>query len=150
MRIIIDGDACPVKAEAIDVARQLQVEVIIVSDYSHYSLLDSEDFVRYIYVDQGADNADFEIFQIVDAKDWVITQDYGLANLLLSKCQVIHHNGQLYSQDNIAALLAQRHYHQQLRRNKQRHAGPAPFTKLDRRNFHQKFYDYLKQAKEEN
>lgn len=42
--------------------------------------------------------------------DIVITQDYGLASMLLSKgCIVLHHAGYEYTKDNINQLITSRH-----------------------------------------
>ncbi len=41
--------------------------------------------VETIYVDSGADAADYRIMQLAQKEDLIITQDYGLASLALAK-----------------------------------------------------------------
>ena len=54
-----------------------------------------------IYVDSGADAADYRIMQLAK-EDLIVTQDYGLASLALAKgCIVLHHKGYKYTNDNI-------------------------------------------------
>ena len=62
-----------------------------------------------IYVDSGADAADYRIMQLAK-EDLIVTQDYGLASLALAKgCIVLHHKGYKYTNDNIEQLLQTRY-----------------------------------------
>ncbi len=73
-----------------------QVPVVLVSSLSHYSTQELPDHVRAVYVEAGPDAADFKVVQLAAAGDIVVTQDYGLASLLLPKgCTVLHHKGSL-------------------------------------------------------
>ena len=128
MRIIIDGDACPVKQEIYQVAQETKIPVILVSSYDHVS--DKHpDQVKVVYVDRGADSADYKIIGILQALDILVTQDYGLASLALpKKVRVIHHTGNEYTFANIDQLLQQRHHSAKLRRSGQRTKGPSKLT----------------------
>src|SRR5699024_5105821 len=96
-------------------------------------------FVDTVYVDHGADAADLEIMRRAQKGDLVVTQDYGLASLLLGKgCIIIHQKGFLYSDKNIERLLATRHASAMARRAGQRTKGPKAFTNEDREKFRQK------------
>jgi len=102
MKIIIDADASPVKKEIIELAASFHLEVVLVSNIAHYSFEDYPAFVKTVYVEKGADRADFKIVQLATQGDIVVTQDYGLASLLLPKdCYVIHHKGYEYTKENI-------------------------------------------------
>ena len=80
-------------------------------------------------VDQGADSADFALVGRIAPGDLVITQDYGLAAMCLTKgAQVIDQNGMRYTVDNIDTLLAQRAESAKLRRAGARVKGPARRT----------------------
>ena len=58
---------------------------------------------------------DYKIIQLVTTSDIVITQDYGLASLLLKKARIImHHKGFIYNENNIDILLQQRYNNAQL------------------------------------
>ena len=53
--------------------------MVIVTSVDHYSLKDYPENVSFVYVDKGADAADFKIVQLIK-RDLLITQDYGLAS----------------------------------------------------------------------
>ena len=101
MKIIVDADACPVKEIIISCAKKHALEVVMVCDVAHM-LFYNEDFITVITVDQGADSADLAIANRTQADDICITQDYGLASLILAKkATVLHPNGFVYSQETI-------------------------------------------------
>lgn len=138
MRLIIDGDGSPVKEEVIRLGREFQVPVVIVTSVDHYTTKEYPEFVSFIYVDKGADRADYRIVQEVHPDDWVITQDYGLASLVLGKrARVFHHSSKEYTFDNIDELLTQRYMGAQMRKAGKRTKGPKPFTKEDREYFYE-------------
>ena len=123
MRIIVDADACPVKELIIQSAKKNNLEVIMVCDVAHM-LFYTEDFITVITVDQGADSADLAIANRTHAGDICITQDYGLASLLLAKkATVLHHNGFFYTLENIDRMLFERHLSREMRRQKKTRGG---------------------------
>lgn len=144
MKIIIDADASPVKNEVISLAEQYHLEVVLVSSIAHYSNEIYPDFVQIVYVEKGADLADFKIVQLAREGDIIITQDYGLASLLLPKgCHVLHHYGKEYTAENIDRLLQSRHFSALKRQSGQRTKGPKPFTQADRQAFKASFENFL-------
>lgn len=146
MKILIDADASPVKNEVIQLAEEYDLDVVLVSSIAHYSNEQYPDFVRIVYVEKGADQADFKIVQLAEAGDIVVTQDYGLASLLLPKgCHVIHHRGREYTTENIDRLLQSRHLSAM-----QRTKGPKPFTNEDRQQFATYFEQFLENLLEQN
>lgn len=147
MKILIDADASPVKNEVIELAADFQLDVVMVSNIAHYSLGNYPDFVKAVYVEKGADRADFKIVQLASKEDIIVTQDYGLASLLLPKgCYVVHHKGYEYTKENIDTLLQNRHLSALQRQSGQRTKGPRPFTTKDRENFIQFFAVFLKRV----
>lgn len=147
MKILIDADASPVKNEVIALAEQYDLEVVLVSSIAHYSTETHPDFVKVIYVEKGADQADFKIVQLAKKDDIIITQDYGLASLLLPKgCHVLHHKGSQYTAENIDQLLHNRHFSAMQRKSGQRTKGPKPFTKENRRQFKDYFERFLQEV----
>lgn len=141
---MIDADASPVKSEVIELAREYELDVVLVSSIAHYSNEEHPEFVEIVYVEKGADMADFKIVQLADKGDIVITQDYGLASLLLPKgCHVIHHKGWAYTKENIDSLLHSRHFSALQRKSGQRTKGPKPFTPEDRETFRVFLRDFL-------
>lgn len=136
MKIYVDADACPVKDEIIYVAKEYEVPVVLVKSFSHFSHDEETAGVESIYVDTGADSADYRIMKLAQEDDIVITQDYGLAALALGKgCIVLHHKGFMFTQKNIDQLLQNRHVNAKARRSGEKTKGPKPFTTEDRELF---------------
>lgn len=150
MKIIVDADACPVKDIVMEEAGRVSVPVTLVSSLSHYSGKDLPAYVEAIYVEAGPDAADFRIVQLAKKDDIVVTQDYGLASLLLPKgCIVLHHKGFEYTDLNIDNLLATRHMDSMIRKGGGRTKGPKPFSKEDRAAFSSLFRKKLEMTYEE-
>lgn len=136
MRFVIDGDGSPVKQEVIELAREFSLPVLIVTSVDHFTTKEYPDFLTFIYVDKGADGADYRIVKEIEPSDIVITQDYGLASLLLGrKVRVFHHRGTEYLPETIDGLLTQRYLSGQMRKAGKRTKGPKPFTQADRETF---------------
>ena len=123
MKIMVDADACPVKELIIQCAKKHELDVVMVCDVAHM-LFYNEEFVTTVTVDQGFDSADLAIANRTQAGDICITQDYGLASLLLAKkATVLHHNGFFYTQENIDRMLFERHLSREMRRQKKSRGG---------------------------
>ena len=126
MSILIDADGCPVVDITVRVAKQAGVSCVIICDNSHVF---EKDGVRTITVDKGSDSVDFVLVNRVQKGDIVVTQDYGLAAMCLSRGAVpINQNGMLYTNDNIDALLMQRHTAKKIRVAGGRLKGPSKRT----------------------
>lgn len=127
--VFIDGDGCPVVYETIDIAQGYDLDITIVCDTSHVYNIEG---VNIIIVDKGRDRADFVLLQNIKKNDIVITQDYGLAALTLSKqAYPISQNGLVYTNENIEALLFQRHMSSNLRKHKKYSSHIKKRTKED-------------------
>lgn len=149
MRIFVDADACPVKNIVIEVCEKYQVAVVLVCSVSHYSPYSTE-LVEYIIVDNIPQAADMAIVNRIKKGDILITQDYGLASLVLSRgCVVLHHTGKRYTLKNIDNLLIKRHIAQKIRRGGGRTAGPKAFTKEDRLKFREALEKVVLELKKE-
>lgn len=151
MVIYVDADACPVKDIIIKEATSFQIPVVLVTSFSHFSNEEDPDGVETIYVDTGADSADYRIMKLAQKKDIIVTQDYGLASLGLAKgCMVLHHKGFAYTNENIDQLLQSRYLNAMARKSGKRTKGPKPFKEEDRRQFTDYFRSILEQATSEN
>lgn len=136
MKIIVDADACPVKKEIINLSQKYNLPVLLVMSIAHYSFRDLPEHVKTIYVEKGADHADFKIVQLAEKNDIIVTQDYGLASLLLAKsCRVIHHLAYEYTDQNINKLLQQRHISALERKAGKNTKRPKKFTKEKQEQF---------------
>ena len=107
MRILIDADGCPVVNESIGVAKKFNLESIIFCDTAHYF---NEENVKVVVVSKGVDAVDFAILNDIQRGDIVITQDYGLASLVISRnSYAINQSGMVYTDENIDGLLFSRY-----------------------------------------
>ena len=57
--IVVDGDACPVKAEIAETARRFKIPVLLVSSFDH--LLQGGEGVQTVQVDRSDQSADLYI-----------------------------------------------------------------------------------------
>ncbi|CAM3318559.1 MULTISPECIES: YaiI/YqxD family protein [Saccharibacillus] len=147
LRILVDADACPVKEEIKQAARLTGVPVVMVSSYDH--VLRESDNVRVVRVDPGKESADLYIVNHLRAGDLVITQDYGLAALVLAKrAYALSERGLVYDADNIELLLDRRHISAKVRRGGGRTKGPKKFTSEDRSAFSEKCLKLLHDLQE--
>lgn len=122
MKIFIDADGCPVVKETCEIAKKYNIDVDIICDTSHTFNVDG---ARTITVSKGADSVDFYLVNLISKNDIVITQDYGLAAMCLSKgALAINQNGLVYNDENILSLLNNRHTGKMIRRSGGRLKGP--------------------------
>jgi uncharacterized protein YaiI (UPF0178 family) len=135
--MLVDADACPVKKEIVQICSAAAVPVYFVSSYAHVvSEAKQEHYVTYVHVDQAPQAADMVLLQMAQSGDIAVTQDYGLAALLLPKgCTVLHHRGFLYTEDHIDTMLYQRYDAAKRRRAGQKTKGPKGMTSADRERF---------------
>lgn len=122
MKIIVDADACPksVFALCLRLGKQYGVEVWTVASFNH--LIDSE---HHIVVGNSPQEADIKIANIARAGDVAITQDWGLAAMLLGKgLHCLNPVGYQYTVENIDFLLAERDLKAKFRRGGGRTRGP--------------------------
>ena len=123
MRIVIDADACPkaVKNICLELAKKYGLKVTMVIDDAHVL---SGDF-ETIIVGKDKDAVDHKIVEISHENDILITQDYGLASILLEKVfGIINPSGFKYTKWNIDALMFQRHMSAKERQGGKRTKGP--------------------------
>lgn len=113
MQILIDGDSCPVIPEAIKVASEFNIRPTVFSDTSHIIINPDVDSVT---VDKGADSADFAVLSRCGKGDLVITNDYALAALCLSKkAFVLRTDGTEFNDFNIDIMLESRYIAKKIR-----------------------------------
>ena len=124
MRILIDADGCPVVDITVSVAREKEIECHIFCDRAHnFEKVGATTHT----VMQGADSAELYLVNFARKGDVVITQDYGLASMALSKgARVINQDGLEYTEFNIDALLLARHTAKKIRNAGGRLRGNPP------------------------
>ena len=135
MRILVVADACPVVTIVEHTAEKYQIPVILLCDTNHVLQSGSS---AVLTVGAGADAVDFKLVSICRKGDIVVTQDYGVAAMILGKgAYGIHQSGRWYTDDNIDQMLMERHLAKKARNaGKRNHMkGPAKRTAEDNIRF---------------
>lgn len=141
MQILVDADACPVKQIIVRLAKQHNIPVTMMIDTSHEL---NDGYSTVITVDKQADSVDFALMNLLTGEDIVVTQDFGLAAMVLGKgAKAINQNGLIFTEENIDKLLFERHIGQKIRRSGGRTRGPAKRTKDDNARFEAAFESLL-------
>lgn len=135
--LYIDADACPVTREAIAIARERGVPVVLVGNSTqNFDRHTSRSGVSAIQVSQGRDAADFAIVEVLQPDDVVVTQDIGVAAMVLGRgAKAVSPRGRIFYMATIDADLELRHAEQRHRRAGGRTGGPRAFTDEDREHF---------------
>lgn len=134
VKIYIDADGAPWRNLVLEQAKKYGIIVVIVADYSH--VFPEHEGVERVAVDGGADAADFAIVNRVQKGDLVITQDVGLASLILPKgAAVISPRGYEFTEDSMAGRLTHRWLHRRIRKAGGRITGPPALSEDDRDRF---------------
>jgi len=146
LTLFIDGDACPVMAEAIRVAERHGLPVVLVSNQWRRGA--DHPLVRQIVVPQGPDKADDEIVELAAAWDVVISQDIPLAARCVAKgAQVLSPSGKILDQDSVGMAKAMRDLMTHLRETGEMTGGPRPFAARDRSQFLDKLESLIQKSK---
>ncbi|MGG1516766.1 YaiI/YqxD family protein [Paenibacillus oryzisoli] len=132
--IVVDADACPVKAEIEQAAKPFGTQVVLVASFDHK--MNESPGVKVVQVDRSDQSVDLYIANHIRSGDILVTQDFGLAALGLAKGAIcLTNRGQEYTDSSIDYLLERRHASAKLRRSGKHTKGPKPFTEEDRKNF---------------
>lgn len=133
MKLLVDADGCPVVDIAVRLSQKHRIPCLLLCDTAHE--LHREGAVTLVF-DKGTDSVDFAIANRIEPGDFVITQDYGLASMCLSRgARVLHQDGWEYNSDNIGALLWQRHESRKYRASGGRTKGPKKRSSSQDRSF---------------
>ncbi len=133
MKLIVDADACPktvlliCKREALKYA----IPVWTVASFNHN--IESD---HHVVVGNASQEADIRVMNLALAGDVVVTQDWGLAAMLLGKgVRCINPDGREFSTKNIEFLLEEREAKAKFRRGGGRTKGPKKRVIADDRKF---------------
>lgn len=133
MKILIDADACPkpVLQLCFRVGRNYNIPIWTVASFNHNI---SSDY--HIVVGSDSQEADIKIANLTERGDLVVTQDWGLAAMVLGKQAIcLSPSGREYRSDDIAFLLEVREVKAKYRRGGGRTKGPKKRTGEDDQNF---------------
>lgn len=136
-RILVDADACPSLDVIIGIAKRHNTLVILVgNETQNLPRFQKTPGISIIEVASTRDAADYAIMSRVAAGDIVITDDIGLAVLVLSKgATALSTRGKIYNPVTIDSELFLRHEGQRVRRAGGRTKGPSAYTQEDKQHF---------------
>ena len=130
MHIYVDADACPVIGIVERIAKSHNIAVTLLCDTNHYL---TSDYSEVVYVGAGADAVDFKLISLCEKGDLVVTQDYGVAAMALSKgAYAIHQSGKWYTNENIDLMLMERHLSKKARRASSKNHMKGPRKRSDK------------------
>lgn len=143
MKVFVDADACPVVKIIEKIAKKYNVGVTLLCDTNH--ILQS-DYSEVKIIGAGADAVDFALVNMIKKGDIAVTQDYGVAAMVLSKGgHCIHQSGKIFTDKNIGGLLMDRHLSKKARMSKTKHhiKGPKKRTAEDDKRFEEAFENLI-------
>lgn len=143
-KVIVDADACP--KGCLQVLRKHKknwnYRLLTVASVDHQ--IDNKD---HIVVGKGSDSADLAVINNTTRGDIVVTQDWGLAALILGKgAAALSPSGRVYSNHDIDFLLEERSLKAKYRRGGGRTKGPSARTGEDDDRFERSLLRLLEQA----
>lgn len=133
MKILVDADACPktVLRACLDTGGKYALPVWTVASFNHNIQSD-----HHIMVGSASQEADLKVINLTEPGDIVVTQDWGLAALVLGRhAYCISPDGREYRPDRIEFLLEEREIKAKLRRGGGRTKGPKKRTVEDDQKF---------------
>jgi len=126
MKVIVDADACPkaVLQTCLDLGRKHNIQVWTVASFNHNIKSD-----HHIMVGSDSQEADIKITNLAEKGDIVVTQDWGLAAMLVGKqARCLSPGGKEYRPEYIDFLLEERELKAKYRRSGGRTKGPKKRT----------------------
>jgi uncharacterized protein YaiI (UPF0178 family) len=134
IRIFVDADACPVKAEIYRVAERHGIMVLVVANSP--IAVPRDHLVERVVVPSGPDVADDWIAERAERGDVVVTADVPLAaRCVKAGATTLAPNGKPFTESSIGMALATRDLMDQLRSSGEITGGPRPFGPRDRSAF---------------
>lgn len=134
MRLLVDGDACPVKDLILRAAVRLNMPLILVSNRP--MAFGAEPGVTPVIVAAGPDEADRWIAAEATAEDLVITADIPLAAAVVAKGAVaLGHRGEIFDAATIGEHVSRWSLMASLREEGLDLGGPKPYAPKDRARF---------------
>lgn len=133
MKIIVDADACPRAVLAIcsQQAKENNIPLWTVASFNHNISSD-----HHLVVGNAPEEADIKIVNLTTKGDIVVTQDWGLAAMVLGRgAAAISPGGKIFQAQKIGFLLEERAVKAKMRRAGGRTKGPRKRTAADDARF---------------
>lgn len=147
MKILVDADACPraVLQICLRLARRYGLEVWTVASFNHN--IESD---HHVVVGNSSQEADIRVMNLAQPGDIAVTQDWGLAAMLLGKrVKCLSPVGREFEANSIEFLLEEREVKAKFRRGGGRTKGPQKRTADDDRRFENRLQDMLAKTSQE-
>ena len=136
MKIWVDADACPVVIKEILFKAAERTKVLATFVANHSIRIPPSRYIQFMQVSSGFDVADNEIVKRIEEGDLVITGDIPLAAEAIEKgCNALNPRGELYTVDNIKAILNMRDFMDTLRSSGIDTGGPSALSQSERQAF---------------
>ncbi len=145
MKLLVDADACPKSVLRIctKVAEKYDLPVITVASFNHR--IESD---HHVIVGADPQETDFKIINSAESGDVVVTQDWGLAAIVLGKgARSLSPVGWEFRSDRIEFLLEERDVKAKFRRRGGRTRGPRKRRPEDDQRFEASLERILSQQK---
>jgi len=136
MKIWIDADSCPTRIREIIIraSNREKIEAVFVANRELPLLYGN--FVRFVLVPEGSEEADKYITEQAAPDDIVITRDIPFASLLVEKgIIVLNDRGTLYTVENMGERLSIRNFMKGLRERNLYSSRESEFGKKEVENF---------------
>lgn len=142
---MVDADACP--RPVLEICRRLgqkyEVPVWTVASFNH-----SIESDHHVTVGDGFQEADIRVINLTKAGDIVITQDWGLAAVVLGKgARCLSPHGREFHSERVPFLLEERQVKAKVRRSGGRTRGPGKRTSEDDQRFENRLEKILNSSR---
>ena len=145
MKILVDGDSCARKNAIVNIAKKRNIPVEIYCDVNHHI---EDDYAVIHTVDQSRNSADLRIVNNVAKNDIVITNDIGLATIVLAREGIPMNNyGTVFTAHNINEHINRSYMLANARRKSRRNNVKVPKRRPVNKDSYKKSFNYqLKRA----
>ena len=146
MKIIVDADACPrtVLEICLEKGGTYKVPVWTIASFNHHILSE-----HHVVVGGESQEADLKVLNLTVKGDLVVTQDWGLAAMVLGKgARCISPEGREYLKNRIDFMLEEREMKARYRRSGGRTRGPKKRTTAADRSFADTLEGILREMRE--
>ncbi len=136
MKIWVDADACPAVIKNILFKAADRTGVTLTMVANHPMKIPRRNYITFLQVSSGFDEADNKILELLDKGDLVITSDIPLAAQVLEKQgYALNPRGHLYSKESIQEQLRLRKFKESLRDSGIDTGGPAAINQKNTNRF---------------
>jgi uncharacterized protein len=145
LKIVVDADACPkaVLQLCLQKGNQYHVPVWTIASFNHNIMSD-----HHIIVGNASQETDLKVLNLTDGGDVIITQDWGLAAMVLGKgATCLSPDGREYESHTMDFMLEEREMKAKYRRSGGRTKGPKKRTDVDDQKFAASLERVLSQKK---